>query len=287
MYVENVPVPGGELRLARFGSGPRLIIAVHGITASLMAWAAVGEALPEGWTLAAMDLRGRGHSRDVPGPFGLQAHADDVGRVAEHLGADETTVLTGHSMGAYVAVLQSVQRTYAKTVLVDGGLPLPLPPGLDVDQTLEATLGPALTRLSQIFPDEDSYVAFFQQHPALQDWSPAVDRYVRYDVLPVESGVRSRAVEKAVRADGRWLLSETAAISAALHAIGHPLSLIRAPRGLLNQEVGLLPDPLAEAWRAELPALADEVVPDCNHYTIAFDPRCVRVLVERLTDIRQ
>ncbi|WP_061294810.1 alpha/beta hydrolase [Herbidospora cretacea] len=287
MYVENVPVPGGELRLATFGAGPRLIIAVHGITASLMAWAAVGEALPDGWRLAAMDLRGRGHSRDVPGPFGLRSHADDVERVARHLGADGTTVLAGHSMGAYVAVLHSVQRTYAKTVLVDGGLPLPLPPGRDVDETLEATLGPALTRLSQIFPDEDSYVAFFKQHPALQDWSPAVERYVRYDALPVEGGTRSRAVEGAVREDGRWLLSETAAIGAALHAVRHPLSLIRAPRGLLNQEVGLLPDALTAAWAEDLPGLHEEVVPDCNHYTIVFDPRCVRVLVEHLTDIRQ
>ncbi|GAB1817221.1 alpha/beta hydrolase [Herbidospora sp. RD11066] len=287
MYVENVPVPGGELRLARFGTGPRLIIAVHGITASLMAWAAVGEALPDGWTLAAMDLRGRGHSRDVPGPFGLQRHAEDVEHVARHLGADGTTVLTGHSMGAYVAVLHSVERAYARTVLVDGGLPLPLPPGVDVDQALEATLGPALTRLSQIFPNEDSYVAFFKQHPALQDWSPAIERYVRYDALPVEGGIRSRAAEPAVREDGRWLLSEPAAIGAALHAVRHPLSLVRAPRGLLNQEVGLLPDALAAEWVNELPELRDELVPDCNHYTIAFDPRCVRILVEHLTDIRQ
>ncbi|WP_328853971.1 alpha/beta hydrolase [Microbispora hainanensis] len=285
MNIDEVAVPGGRLRIARFGDGPRLIIAAHGITASLMAWRAVADALPPGWSLVAVDLRGRGHSADLPGPYGLDRHAEDLERVAEHVGADGTSVLTGHSMGAYVAALHGAHRRYAKVVLVDGGLPLPLPPGADPDEVLEATLGPAIARLSQTYPSVDAYLGFFRAHPALaNDWSPLIEEYVRYDAAGPDDAVRSRAREDAVRQDGRWLLTEHEAIGTALKGIEPAPLLLRAPRGLLNQDVGMLPDDLTERWTAELPGLRDEVVPDCNHYTILFDPRCAAVVAARLTE---
>ncbi|MGI5159788.1 alpha/beta hydrolase [Microbispora sp. CA-102843] len=284
MNIDEVAVPGGRLRIARFGDGPRLIIAAHGITASLMAWRTVAEALPPGWSLVAVDLRGRGHSADLPGPYGLDRHAEDLERVAEHVGADGTSVLTGHSMGAYVAALHGAHRRYDRVVLVDGGLPLPLPPGADPDEVLEETLGPAITRLSRTFPNVDAYLDFFRAHPALaRDWSPLVEEYVRYDATGRDGAVRSRAREDAVRQDGRWLLTEHEAIGTALKAIEPAPLLIRAPRGLLNQDVGMLPDDLTARWAAVLPGLRDEVVPDCNHYTILFDPRCAAVVAARLT----
>ena len=64
----NVPVDGGDLRVLLWGTGKRVAVAVHGITASGMSWQAVARHMPSDWTLAAPDLRGRGHSRDLPGP---------------------------------------------------------------------------------------------------------------------------------------------------------------------------------------------------------------------------
>ncbi|MBO3745648.1 alpha/beta fold hydrolase [Streptosporangiaceae bacterium NEAU-GS5] len=281
--LDEVEVPGGRLRIARFGSGPRLIVAVHGITASLMSWRAIGEALPPEWTLVAMDLRGRGHSAGVPGPYGLDAHAADVERVAEHVGAGETAVLAGHSMGAYVAALHAPDRAYERVVLIDGGLPMPLPPDVDVDAVLEAGLGPAIARLDQTFADVTAYVDFFKAHPALTEWAPAIEDYVRYDAVETPDGVRSRVRADAVRVDGRWLLTGSAAVGDALKRTTAPIRLIRAPRGLLNQPVGMIPNDVAAAWTAQLPTLEDELLDDCNHYTMVFDPRCVRRVVERLT----
>ncbi|MCT9930045.1 alpha/beta hydrolase [Planotetraspora sp. A-T 1434] len=286
MEFDHVAVPGGQLRIARFGEGSRLVIAAHGITASLMAWRAVGDALPPGWSLVAADLRGRGHSAGLPGPYGLARHAEDLELVARHVGADETSVLTGHSMGAYVAALHGADRRYARVVLVDGGLPLPLPPDADPDEVLELTLGPAIARLSQTYPSVDAYLDFFRAHPAFAGhWSPAVEEYVRYDAAGTGEGaaIRSRAREDAVRQDGRWLLTEDEAIGTALKAIESPLILLRAPRGLLNQDTGMLPEQLAAAWAGRLLGLRDELVEDCNHYTILFDPRCVETVAARLT----
>ncbi|MEU7746984.1 alpha/beta hydrolase [Nonomuraea sp. NPDC049158] len=272
------------LRVATFGTGPRLIIAVHGITASLMAWGAVARLLPADWSLVAMDLRGRGHSAALPGPYGLTRHAEDVLRVADHVGTGPEAVLTGHSMGAYVAALAGAERDFARVVLVDGGLPLPLPEGADPDAVLEATLGPAVERLRRTFPTPEAYVGFFMAHPAFLDhWNADAEAYVRYDLTGTEGALRSRVAGDAVREDGRWMLTESERIGAALSAIRAPLSLIRAPRGLLNQDTGMLPDALATTWTARLPGLADEVIPDCNHYTIMFDERCASVVADRLT----
>ena len=66
----NVAVDGGDMRVLLWGTGKRVAVAVHGITASGMSWQAVARHMPPDWTLAAPDLRGRGHSRDLPGPFG-------------------------------------------------------------------------------------------------------------------------------------------------------------------------------------------------------------------------
>ncbi|MBP2702542.1 alpha/beta hydrolase [Microbispora sp. RL4-1S] len=284
MRIDEVAVPGGRMRIARFGEGSRLIIATHGTTASLMAWGAVAAALPPGWSLVAADLRGRGHSAGLPGPYGVDRHADDLELVAEHVGADSTSVLTGHSLGAYVAVMHAARRDYARVVLADGGLPLPVAPGLDSDEALERTLGPAVQRLRRTFPGVAAYVGFFRAHPALADhWTPAVEEYVRYDAAGPADAIRSRAVEEAVRQDHRWLLTRGADVAAALEAIRSPLILLRAPRGLLDQPIGFLPDDLAARWRDRLPALRDEVVGDCNHYTILFDPRCAALVAARLT----
>ncbi|MGV9325343.1 alpha/beta hydrolase [Streptosporangium sandarakinum] len=280
----EVAVPGGALRVARFGTGPRVVVAVHGITASLMSWGAVARRLPAGWSLVAMDLRGRGHSADLPGPYGLPHHAEDVNLVADSVGAARDIVLTGHSMGAYVAALAAAGRDYARVVLIDGGLPLPQAPGSDPDAVLAVTLGPALTRLERTFPSVEAYVDFFRAHPAFVGaWGPEVEEYVRYDATGPEGAVRSRVRAEPVRRDGRWLLTEGEAIGDALRAARSPLSLLRAPRGLLDQPIGMLPEEVAAVWAGRLPGLRDEVVDDCNHYTILFDDRCASLVADRLT----
>src|SRR5690242_21251559 len=145
----NVAVDGGDLRVLQWGTGKRVAVAVHGITASGMSWQAVARHMPSDWTLAAPDLRGRGHSRDLSGPYGLERHARDVVAVLRHFGG--RPVLAGHSMGAYIALLarDSHPQLVRRLVLVDGGLPLPVPEGADLDALLDTTLGPAIARLGR------------------------------------------------------------------------------------------------------------------------------------------
>jgi pimeloyl-ACP methyl ester carboxylesterase len=281
----DIPVEGGNLHALRFGDGEQIIVAAHGITASAMGFGAVARALPAGWSLVALDLRGRGESNALPGPFGIDQHARDICAAATALGAGKV-VLTGHSMGAYAALRAAVTQPslFERVVLIDGGLPLPIPPGIDADVALEATVGPAVARLSQTFPTEESYVDFFKVHPALaDDWSEDVEAYVRYDIAGEPGAFRSKVNAIAVRQDGRDLFLEAASYGDDLMRLQIPALLLYAPNGMLGQEGGLMAQPVVDHWAATAPLLSVELVPDSNHYTILMTGAAAGILAQRLT----
>ncbi len=284
MEALDFAVAGGTLRALRFGSGQRTVLAAHGITASGMSWLTVARSLPSDWQLVAVDLRGRGGSADAPGPYGMEQHAADLVAVAEML--PHPIVLTGQSMGAYAALRAAVRRPdlFRRLVLVDGGLPLPMPPGVDPDAVLKAVVGPAIARLSMTFESEQAYVDFFKAHPALAaDWSDDLTAYVLYDAVGEPGAIRSRVNSEAVSADGRDMVVNAGAVEQDLRALTLPTVLLYAPRGMLGQEPGMLPQPLVDAWSAGVPILKATLVPETNHYTILMSDPGARAIAEALT----
>jgi lipase len=280
----DVEVDGGTLRVISFGGGDQHALAVHGITASAMSWQAVARAIPAGWTLHAVDLRGRGHSNGLPGPFGFAAHAADLAAVCSALGL-RTPVLVGHSLGAYIALLAADAQpgVFGRLVLVDGGLPLPVPPGMDLDAVMAATLGPALARLAETYASPDDYVKFWQAHPALTEWSSDAEDYVRYDLTGEPGAYRSRVNPAAVQQDSRELLTAEDQLGGALRRLAAPTPLLRAPAGMFGQPPGLLPEELAAQWQAEVPALQVHTVPGVNHYTIVLAPQGAAAVAAQIT----
>ena len=282
----DVPVDGGELRVLQWGTGKRVAIAVHGITASAMSWQAVARQMPPGWTLAAPDLRGRGFSAHLPGPYGLERHAADVTAVMRHFGGlGARPVLAGHSMGAYVALLarDAHPGLARRLVLVDGGLPLPVADGLDAEAALEAGLGPAIARLRQTFPSTEAYLEFWRAHPALADhWTADVEAYARYDLTGEPPSMRSRVVEAVVGPDSRDVLADKP-FADALARLTQPTPLLTAPAGFLGDPPGLFPPDLVAAWAERVPQLRPQLIPDVNHYTIVFDKRAAAALIRAIT----
>ena len=126
----DVEVRGGSLRVGIWGteSGPP-VLAIHGITASHLAWQLVAEALPD-LRIIAPDLRGRGRSSELPGPYGFDQHADDLARLIDQLGLGPVPIV-GHSMGGFVAVAVAHRHPdlISGVLLLDGGLPFVRRPG--------------------------------------------------------------------------------------------------------------------------------------------------------------
>jgi lipase len=245
----------------------------------------VARQMPPGWTLAAPDLRGRGASAHLPGPYGLEQHAADVTAVLRHFGG--RPVLAGHSMGAYVALLvrDAHPGLSRRLVLVDGGLPLPVPDRIDPEVALEATIGPAIARLRQTFPSIEAYLDFWRAHPALAEhWTADVEAYVRYDLTGEEGSMRSRVAEAAVIPDSRDVMAEKQ-FADALGRLTRPTPLLTAPAGFLGEPPGLLPPGLVGMWAERVAHLRPQTVPGVNHYTILFDRRAAATVARAITTV--
>ena len=245
------------------------IVAVHGVTASHRCWDMVAARLP-GFRVVAPDLRGRGRSNALPGPFGMSQHADDLAAVLDFL-AIPRAVVVGHSMGGFVSVMFAHRhpgRTGA-VLLVDGGLPLEMPQGMTIDALIVA-LGPAADRLSMTFPDHEAYQQFWRVHPAFVDsWNQAVTDYVNYDLVGTPPQLRPATAVEAMTGDIPDQYG-TPAMLEAVAALPSPTILLRAPRGFFNDEPGLYPPHRIRYWQEQLPGLQVREVSGVNHYTILF-----------------
>jgi pimeloyl-ACP methyl ester carboxylesterase len=246
---EDVPVRGGSLRVGVWepvsgGAGAPTVVAVHGITSSHLAWPLLTGALPD-VRVVAPDLRGRGRSSTLPGPFGMPTHADDV-----------------------VAAMDALE--VERAVLVDGGMPLLPPEGVTPDQLAQAVLGPAAARLQMEFPDRGAYQQFFRNHPAFVDaWSDLVTAYVDYDLVGEEPHLRPATSVEALQEDIRELVDGQSLLRA-LANLRHEAAWLVAPRGLLNEVPPLYPDAAREHWLTQHPQLELAEVPDVNHYTVVM-----------------
>ena len=258
----DVPVAGGTLAAYRWpGDGP-VVLAAHGITSNHRSWGLVAAALDGAATVVAPDLRGRGRSNGLPGPYTVAQHSDDCAALLDHIGC-ERAVVTGHSMGGFVATALATRHPgkVSAVVLVDGGPPLHVPAGVDVDDALAATLGPAMQRLDMTFGDRGAYRAFWQQHPSFAGiWSAEVDAHVQHDLIGEEPEMRSSCVKEAVRVNGRELLADEG-VRLAIRDVSCPLVMLWAPRGMVDDPPGLYVE-------ERLNGLEHECVSDTNHYSI-------------------
>ena len=272
----SVPVSGGELAVFRYGSkGGTPVLVIHGVTSSNRAWQwMAADLVPKGFTLFAVDLRGRGDSNSLPGPFGMEAHAHDVIAVVDYLKL-ETVDVIGHSMGAFVAIaiLGTAPERVSRTVLIDGGIPLPLPDGFTVAQVLPYVLGPALARLSMNFASLQAYKDYWKIQPAFTEgWNEALDEYVDFDLRGVAPALTPSTNARAVEEDSEDLFVSNL-ISNTLENLKEEVLLLRAVRGLQNEETPLYPESILNVTLRKYPQIKVITVPDTNHYSILISQR--------------
>jgi pimeloyl-ACP methyl ester carboxylesterase len=269
----DVPVAGGELAVYRFGSErpeAPTVLAVHGITATSFAWLGCAAALADDVSLIAVDLRGRGDSGSLPGPFGLAAHVEDLVAVLDALALPRPVVL-GHSMGAYIAAQLAVRHPdrVSRLVLVDGGLTIAGSADVDPGPFMRAFLGPALARLELTFDSLDAYVAWWRRHPAISDSDvdpEVLRRYAEHDLVGAPPTLRSSVNPNVLEPDGGDVLRSDDA-----HRLQLPAVLLCAPRGMVDDPNPMQPLQLVRDWAAEDPERRRAVqVPDVNHYTITL-----------------
>ena len=296
--VLQVDVQGGSLAVHDLSGGAArhgapVVLAAHGITANGLMWAPVADELvrrrgPGSVRFLAPDLRGRGASNRVEGPFGIAAHAADLLAVAAEVG--DCPVLVGHSMGAFIAALTGATApgSFRSVVLVDGGLAFPSPADLDIDVALQRVIGPAMERLGMRFPSPEAYLGFWAGHPGLGPAleggeGDAIRAYILHDLVETGDGDwRSACVLDAVRADGADVLADERTHGAVAEAVAHglPVEFLWAHRGLLDEPQGLYDKGRLAAL--DVPSDVRVTAVDANHYTIVLDELGVAAVADAI-----
>jgi lipase len=265
-----VPVRGGDLAVFHYGNGAgQPVLLIHGVTSSNRAFQLFADSLiARGKAPFAVDLRGRGDSNSLPGPFGMKQHAEDMAAVIDHFGWNKPDVI-GHSMGGFVAA--ALVGLYAEkvgdVVFADGGVPLPMPPGMTIEQIMPFVLGPAMTRLAMEFENKEAYRNYWKPQAAFaKGWSSVLDEYVDYDLRGKKASTNPQAVEE----DSRDLFGDDLIVRS-LQGLTKQSIFIKAERGLQNEEGGLYPMPVLDAVLPAYPMLKLEILADCNHYDMFLE----------------
>jgi pimeloyl-ACP methyl ester carboxylesterase len=278
----SVPVAGGALAVRRLGPAQPLALAIHGITANSQAWVPVSRALDTAVGLAAVDLRGRGDSSELPGPFGIDAHVRDMVAVLDALALPRALVV-GHSLGAYIAsaLAAAHPERVAGLVLVDGGLTVPGSEGADPEVFLETFLGPTLTRLRMTFPDREAYRAWWARHPAVAAGDVAAEdlaRYADHDLAGTPPQMHSRVNPEVIRPDGADLFATPGA-----RVVAGPATLLCAERGMVDDPHPMQPLSTVQAWTDADPDHRRAVpVAGVNHYTITLGARGAAAVAQEI-----
>lgn len=318
----RVSVTGGELSVGVWepvASGPGRVPTVcvtHGITSNHLFFAGLVSALP-GVRIIGPDLRGRADSRLLGPPFGMKAHAQDVLTAIDTFAEPGPVTLVGHSMGGFVAMTLAgmgagadsgaeVADRFRGPVLIDGGLPLPVPQAggdegasalddlndhdLDTDDLIAAVLGPAAERLSMSFASVEEYLAFFAAHPAFVDGldTVATESFV-YDLAAKDdhSFQPSTSIE-AMQADSADMYTGGAYQNALAQIMSSQrrrseVTFLFAERDLVASEPGLYPPELVSSYQQRWEGLSVVEVPGTNHYDILLTETGIDACAEAVT----
>ncbi len=276
---ERVP---GEVELAiwKAGGGPDPVICLHGITAQHRAFNALSSQIGEDRSLVGVDLRGRGDSDKPESGYGLEAHAEDVIRILDHLGL-ERAVIAGHSMGAFVALQTAL--TFPNRVralaLLDGGWPRAESSSEEEmseeekqeAEAIEEGLERAFRRLDMVFESPESYLDFWfpGQGLKIEDLPPELGDYYLYDLAEVDGGYQPKCSSAAAKEDAPWVSNHAPTVEE-MRTVACPVALVRASAGFFPESDPLISDDARAVMADALDLRTEVLVEGANHYTMLW-----------------
>ncbi len=273
--MHDIAVNGITLRVATWGefTGPeRVVMLVHGITASSQVWTELGPHLAaHGWYAIAPDLRGRGMSEKPPHGYGLPYHVNDLLSLADHFNLPAVNYV-GHSLGAMIGLFFAAihPQRLGKLVLVDAGGNLPPDTG--------KAIGKALARLGTPYPSLDAYLEAMHA-PWMTPHAAFWRDYYRYDAeIHADGTVMCRVPRAAIVEE--VATNRALAMAALPEIVKAPTLIVRATVGMLAPDRGLLlPRAEAERMLHLIPQSQLAEIPDTNHYTVILADQFIEACI--------
>ena len=183
---------GSQLRLTYFewgvGGAPTVLL-VHATGFHARCWDRTVAALPEGWRVVAVDMRGHGRSDKQP-PYVWETFGRDLEELVSALDL-ENAVGVGHSMGGHCVtqVAAWLPDAFQRLLLVDPVIFDPEAYATDRYRGYDAAEDhPVARRRNDWDSWEEMYERFRERHPFLLWRREVLEDYCRYGVLPRADG---------------------------------------------------------------------------------------------------
>jgi 3-oxoadipate enol-lactonase len=255
----------GDVRLCYDDDGEgTAVVLLHGFPLGRWIWDAPRAALRDRYRVITPDLRGHGDSEVTPGPYTMDALADDVARLLDGLGI-ERAVVGGLSMGGYVAF--AFWRRFAARVRA---------------LVLCDTRAKGDDRGEKVMRQSTAQVALEQGTAAVVD-----------GMLPKLLAPRTLRERPDLCADVRARLARTDARAVAATLLGMKeradstptLATITVPTLIVvGSDDQLTPPALARELQAAIPGARLAVVPDAGHLTPVEQPAATSAALRRFLD---
>ncbi|HWA65615.1 MAG TPA: alpha/beta hydrolase [Mycobacteriales bacterium] len=264
---KGVKVDGGLLMVGEWAADSPPVVAIHGVSSTHLLWQWTAAAAP-GVRLVAPDLRGRGSSVDVAGPYGLTRHRDDVLTVMDSMGIDKA-VVAGMSMGGFVATALAdfAPDRVSELLLVDGGPPMTPPTAPAAAETSsEEPLADRLERTDRTYARVEDYKRTFLGGvgASLDPDDALLTDYLRYDLVGQAPELEVRLAPDAVRQDAADVFFGCP-VEEWMAGLTMPVTLLYAEWSIGAGSDPAYPEDVVDGWRARLPQLQARLVPGVDH----------------------
>ncbi len=174
-------VNGLNMYYETHGSGRPLIL-LHGGLGSGEMFGPNIAALAANHQVIAPDLQGHGRTADIDRPISLEAMADDIGALIDHLGLDKPDVV-GYSLGGGVALFTALRHAEKVRKVVIGSVYLR--PDV-IDPSLRAQQGQVSAAAAEFMTETPMYQLYQRVAPQPENFGRLLDKIGAYMAVPFD-----------------------------------------------------------------------------------------------------
>ena len=278
---------GSEATLAYFDwpgdPGAPVVMLVHATGFHGRVWDQVVYALPPGWRVLAVELRGHGRS-SKEGPFDRWEHfARDLVELADYLQPEVGPgglIPAGHSMGGWAVCYAALARpaAFRHLVLIDPTMNAPEFYGTDRFPDMQGPADHPSSRRRSEWRDWQAFYDRLHDREPYSRWQPAVlEDYCRHGLLPAPDGKGMVLACPPLVEANVYFNSWRAYLHDRLIGIEVPVTLLRAfrralpPKGQTDYAGSPTWERLAEKFRQA----EDHYLPEYSHFIPMENPALV------------
>lgn len=271
---------GAEIAWFEWGSeGDPPILLVHATGFHGRCWDATVKALPDGYRIIAVEMRGHGRSENT-GPYrDWTEPRDDVLQLVEAL--DLTNLIgVGHSMGGHclTQVCARIPDRFARLLLID---PVMMNPDYyllgQFKERGKAEDFPVARRRNQWSSWQEMFERFASRHPYSLWRRQVLEDYCKYGLIPRSDGDGLELACPPIVESSVYVSSTSVNIYDLVSEIEQPVTVLRAHMRDFEAaaELDFSASPTWEHLAAQFPNGRDVYLPELSHFIPMEEPELV------------